>query len=144
MKKRWFRLCSLVLTIALLANMLPLSVFAQQNQDSTTLQTITEPTELIGATASQISGAVVTQGNIIEEHIAGRTEFSKSFLLDNGTSLAVIYDSAVHFEKEGQWVEIDNTLKTGTNGGITNTAGVWDVVFPQRISKQINRIPPSI
>ena len=109
MKKLWFRLCSLVLTITLLANMLPLSVFAQQNQDSTTLQTATEPMELIDATASQTSGAVATQGNIIEENIAGRTEFSKSFLLDNGTSLAVIYDSAVHFEEEGQWVEIDNT-----------------------------------
>jgi hypothetical protein len=53
--------------------------------------------------------------------------------------MAVVYNDPVHYEQDGQWVEIDNTLKAQLNGTYTNTAGVWDVSFPNQLT-QNNRI----
>lgn len=46
-----------------------------------------------------------------------REEFVKHFELPDGTGAAVVYDSPVHYEKDGTWVEIDNTLVSATKMG---------------------------
>ena len=137
MKKRWLKLCSLVLVIVMTVNSLPMNVFAEQYQSSkSTPQETTTAAEQL----EEQSAADHVDARITEECIDGRTEYSKEFLLDNGTHLAVVYDSAVHYEKDGNWEEIDNTLQVKPNGTITNKAGVWDVAFPQQIdgSSQIS------
>ncbi len=48
--------------------------------------------------------------------------------------MAAVYPDPVHYEVEGSWEEIDNTLKTNLDGTYTNTAGVWDVRFPQQLT----------
>ena len=123
MSKVWLRICSLVLVIVMTVNMLPLNVFAEQSQsiNSTSIST-------------NASNKENSDASIVEEYTDNRTEFSKEFLLDNGLSLAVVYNSAVHYMKNGQWEEIDNTLQTNTSGKFTNKAGIWDVAFPQQIS----------
>ena len=133
MKKLWCRICSMVLAICITANLLPLTVWADQVNETDSQLTVTEETELLSDRTS-------TQAKIVDEVIENRTEFTKEFLLDSGLSLAVVYDSAVHYEKDGQWEEIDNTLKSNLSGTYTNTAGVWDVSFPKQMSanKQIS------
>ena len=130
MKKQWFRLCCLILVIVMTVNSLPLTVFAEEYQSSKTTpqetSTVTEQPEQLSVDYSDVQ--------IVEENIDNRTEFSKEFLLDNGVSLAVLYDSAVHYEKDGKWEEIDNTLQTKSNGTLTNKAGIWDVTFPQQLN----------
>lgn len=52
-----------------------------------------------------------------KEMIVLREEFVKHFELPDGTGAAVVYDSPVHYEKDGAWVEIDNTLVGATKMG---------------------------
>ena len=139
MKNWWHRICCLVLVIAMMVSFLPLNALAEQNQgDDSSVSTSLDVTE---PETHQYES--YEKSKIVNEHIDGRTEFSKEFLLDSGISMSVVYGSPVHYEKDGKWEEIDNTLKVNSNNTINNTAGVWDVRFPQRISStnqiQINK-----
>ena len=105
--------------------MLPLSVFAAETNPISTTEPIIDAPEATDDT------------HVIAELSEKRTEYTKEFRLSNGLHMAVVYANPVHYEKDGQWAEIDNTLKTsgtGTDAVLTNTAGVWDVRFPQQLS----------
>ncbi|MBQ4600276.1 MAG: hypothetical protein IJB17_01435, partial [Oscillospiraceae bacterium] len=120
MYKQSLRLLSLFLTVVMLFNMLPAAAWAAEADRgsvvSASAQTGSEPAE------------------IVEELPGKRTEYSKEFRLSNGLHMAAIYNDPVHYEENGQWKDIDNTLKL-SGGGYTNTAGVWEVSFPQQLSK---------
>ena len=117
MFNRAIKFICLILVSALLFNMLPAQALALQSTESTQQAMLQEqPLE------------------ILAEVEAKRTEYSKEFVLSNGLHMAQLYGNAVHYEEDGQWLEIDNTLKTtglGLNGKITNTQGPWQVSFPQ-------------
>ena len=121
MLKSFLRICSVLLVIVMVANTLPLQVFAEELQK--------EPANALA------TDTVPTKNQIMEENPEKRTEYSKEFLLNNGLFMAVVYPEAVHYQKDGQWEDIDNTLKLSTDGTYANTAGVWDVRFPQQLSK---------
>ena len=127
MKKRWLRLCSLILVIVMVANSLPLNVWAEQSQSSKTAATSNASKPESGSTVKPV------KAQVMQELVDKRTQYTKEFLLDNGLTMAVVYGSAVHYENDGEWKDIDNTLKTKADGTITNTAGVWEVSFPQQI-----------
>ena len=123
MKKQFFRICSTVLIIALLVNMLPMSIFAAEFRESLAAE---QEVALVAAEAAD--------AQIVTEIPSKRTQYSKEFLLSNGLHLAAVYPDAVHYEKDGSWAEIDNTLAL-KKGGYVNTAGVWNVSFPQQLSE---------
>jgi len=88
-------------------------------------------------TKDDLAEASMAEASIVEEIVEKRTQYSKEFLLSNGLCLAVVYPEAVHYEKNNTWEEIDNTLKavgSGSNGVLTNTAGAWQVTFPQQLT----------
>jgi len=125
--KRWFKLCSFLLVLAMTIQMLPTAVWSEES---------TKDTGSNGMVSS--SPAVQTEktaANVLYEIAEDRTEYSKSFRLSNGTTVAAVYADPVHYEKDGTWQDIDNTLKTTTDGKFTNTAGAWSVALPQSISK---------
>ena len=126
MKNRFLKLCSMFLVLVLLVNMLPLQVFAQQLNTGKEEQSVTE---VLPAETETSSDRIVT------ELVHKRTEYSKEFLLESGLHVATVYPEAVHYATEEGWEEIDNTLVTKTDGTLTNTAGVWDVSFPQQLSR---------
>ena len=126
MYSKLFRICSFLLVIVLLVNMLPASVLAEELQAA--------QTEKLQAVQQES-----TKTQIVEEVTNNRTQYSKEFMLSSGMHMAVLYPEAVHFEKDGQWEEIDNTLKaavTTKGSSYTNTAGVWQVTFPQSMTKE--------
>ena len=123
MENKFLNLISVILVAVLLINMLPMSIFAEEFRES-----LTEKPEKLEA-STDISGA-----EIIEELPEKRTEYTKEFLLSNGLHLAAVYSNAVHYQENGNWQEIDNTLITKTDGKYTNTAGVWNVSFPQQLT----------
>ncbi len=123
MKTRFFRLCSILLVMVLLVNMLPMSVFAEEYRESLSV------TPEISTENVDTSDA-----RIVEEIVDKRTEYSKEFLLSNGLHMAAVYADAVHYEKDSGWAEIDNTLTAKLDGTYTNTAGVWNVSFPQTLT----------
>ena len=45
-----------------------------------------------------------------EEIVTRRTETAKHFRMPDGTVLAADYPLPVHYEQDGHWVDIDNTL----------------------------------
>ena len=123
MYKSILRLLSVLLVLVMLVNMLPVSAFAA--------------TAETGSETTSATQEVAKEASIVAELSEKRTEYSKEFRLSNGLHMAVVYAEPVHFEKDGAWAEIDNTLKsvgTGAKAVLTNTAGVWDVQFPQQIS----------
>ena len=111
LKKLLYRLLSTILVLVMLAQMLPAEVLAasvgQQEQP----------------------GLSEVQPQVVAEVVSGRSRYSKEFKLSNGLHLAVLYPEPVHYEADGQWVEIDTTLKrSGT--AYTTTAGDWQVSLP--------------
>ena len=130
MFKRFIRILSFVLIISLLWNMLPVSVLGAE----------------LRAAQDEADTPVALESGIIEETeqpediiIIGeltdrRTENIKEYLLSNGNTLAAVYGTPVHYQKDGQWKDIDNTLTAKADGTYVNTAGAWDVSFPQTLS----------
>ena len=129
MKKQWFKLCSLLLVMTLVVNMLPMSVWAEGSSDKASSNaglsspSVVQPEDQI------------TEVQVLGEEISKRTEYSKDFLLSNGNHVVAVYADPIHYEKDGSWREIDNTLKVSKEGAYINTAGDWSVVLPQSISK---------
>ena len=123
MKSKFLRLCSMVLVLVMLINMLPMSSFAEEYRES-----------LAAAPEETVETVDTSDAQIVEEIIENRTEFSKEFLLGNGLHMAAVYPDAVHYETDDGWAEIDNTLVAKLDGTYTNTAGVWEVRFPQQLT----------
>ena len=75
---------------------------------------------------------------IVEEDLSKRGETEKHFINTDGSYTAMSYNEAVHFEKDGEWSEIDNTLerRTDENGNtvIENKNGPVEVTFNENPS----------
>ena len=111
MKMRFLRLCSIALILALLINLLPAQAIARNLDEirmaDTSGQTLSEEN------ASEES--VASSAKIIAEIPEKRTAFTKDYKLSNGLHMSVVYPEVVHYEDNGQWKEIDNTLKISPN-----------------------------
>lgn len=118
MFKRFLQCISTLLVLVLLVNMLPVQAFATLQLDSTE-QVEIKPMEPISSKAT-----------IVQEISDKRSEYIKEFLLSNGLHMSTVYAEPVHYEKDGKWEDIDNTL-TLSSGAYKNTAGPWEVSFPQ-------------
>ena len=122
MGKYLTKLCSVILTLVMVFNILPHQVLA----NSLTTE------EMDFSAASDTADL-----KVVEEVTENRTEFSKEFKMSNGLHMATVYGTAIHYEKNGSWEEIDNTLiatVSGEDSVYTNTAGVWDIAFPDQLS----------
>ena len=51
---------------------------------------------------------------VLGEDTSLREEFTKQYTLENGAKMAVVYPSAVHYEENGAWQDIDNRLNETT------------------------------
>ena len=113
------RFLSIVLVLAMLIQILPMQSFALSTSEN-------------AATSTESVDA-----HVVAEIPEKRTAFSKEFKMSNGLHMAAVYPDAVHYEDNGQWRDIDNTLKSSQKNGMSryiNTAGIWDVSFPQQLS----------
>ena len=105
--KQILRGISILLVLVLVFHMLPMQIFAEQLQmDETATQT------------DAVKEAVAEPAHILGEVSEKRTEYSKEFLLSNGLHMAVLYPNAVHYQKDGQWAQIDNTLTAHADGTV--------------------------
>ena len=94
------RLLSLVLTIVMLVQLVPMPALADTGSTSAAVELSEEqpPTTIVGE----------------EEDL--RTEAVKHFRLSDGSYIAVSYGMPVHYQEEdGSWEDIDNTLTVETN-----------------------------
>ena len=76
---------------------------------------------------------------IMSEDADRKDLYTKDFLLEDMTRLLVVYPDAVHFQKDGKWIDIDNTLelardeKTG-NPIYKNRANSVEITLPEALS----------
>ena len=98
---------------------------------------------IIGATVSadSLNSVVLQEGYepvIVEEDIDLRGAYEKHFIMSDGSTMAVLYNEPVHYEEDGQWFEIDNTLVETKGGGrIANVKGLENVSFSQEPSQEL-------
>ena len=97
---------------------------------------------VIGATVSaEVLNPIASQDGsepvIVEEDIALRGTYEKHFIMSDGSSMAVAYNEPVHYEEDGQWFEIDNTLVETKGGRIANLKGLENVSFSQEPSQEL-------
>ena len=107
------KLLSLLLTVAIVLQLLPASVFATgENEETRTLE------ELLLADAGSLAVAEESTVDILFEEVALREENIKHFRMTDGSYKAVIYDTPVHYlDENGIWQEYDNTLHTVSRSG---------------------------
>ena len=119
------------LAIALSLTLIPAQVLAIEiDQRKESLQI--ERAEAASAEPAQ-------DAEIVSEIPSGRDAYQKEFLLSNGQRMLAVYPTAVHYQENGQWEEIDNTLRAERQNGSTvyrNTAGAWDVALPAQMDAQ--------
>ena len=135
MTNRWLKMLSSFLCLVLIYNLLPLQVLASGVDDALQVQSSALPDD--GSSGSAVTYERLDTLTIVEEDTSRRGEYYKEFVLNYGLRLAAVYADPVHYEDAGQWKDIDNTLKATSAKGIagyTNTAGVWQVYFPQQLS----------
>ena len=154
MKGIWRKLTSLFLALILTLQMLPVQALAAEANSIPGEKAGLALVDTRLAESESVEGAEIAKPSEVEEPqiVAeipeGRDEFQKEFRLSNGMNMISIYGSAVHYEEDGEWKEIDNTLQPVSATGevlsgklalksaaaYTNTAGMWGVKLPATLS----------
>ncbi|MBR3750430.1 MAG: RICIN domain-containing protein [Clostridia bacterium] len=96
-------------------------------------------TAMLLALMPAISFANETDQNskiIISEDTSLRSEFSKHFLMSDGSYMAIAYPEAVHEKIDGEWQEIDNTLSIAA-GTYTSASESFPVSFSSANNEQM-------
>ena len=120
MKSRWIKLCSILLVLTMLINMLPVHALALDSEDrgSASVQGDTESHTV----------------QIIGEVEGLREEGIKHFRLSDGSFVAVSYGLPVHFQNSGgQWIDIDNRLSLAAGAYRTANANA-PAAFPSTLA----------
>ncbi|MFA6801006.1 MAG: RHS repeat-associated core domain-containing protein [Acholeplasmataceae bacterium] len=74
---------------------------------------------------------------IVGEDQTKRTENEKHFLKEDGSFEVVLYNGAVHYKKDNEWLDIDNSISYNSKTKMyENTANKYNLKFPKDISKQ--------
>ncbi len=73
---------------------------------------------------------------IVGEDEARRDEYTKHFIMSDGSRRAVRYSQAVHYRENGKWTDIDNTLEYDSkNDEYTNKSNSFNVKFKENFSE---------
>ncbi len=127
--KKVIKSIALVMSFILVIYFLPLhgmTVLAETSPDVT-------------ATSAEMVSEATTPSILCEDESL-REENVKRFLMSNHTYRAVVYSTPVHYQKDGKWVDIDNTLTAQAassdedfSGQIT-TDGPFKVKFANNVN----------
>ena len=103
------RMLAFILVIVMMLEMGPMQVFATGSGANTEYADTIASEETAPAEDAKIPEVY------IEGEVTGlRSEYEKHYRLTDGSFMAVQYQVPVHYEDEGQWVDIDNTLEAVT------------------------------
>ena len=115
MSKPFSRWISLFLVLVLCFQLMPVNALAAGQAGGEPPKEI-EYDELTGEEEKESVSQRVLEDKlaIVQEDAELREEYTKQFFLDNQQTMAVVYPYSVHYEENGQWVDIDNRLKEET------------------------------
>lgn len=147
----------LFLSVVFLFQLLPETALAADGDASYTNESF-QPVDMSDAVAAD-------EIAVLGEDTSLREEFTKQYTLENGAKMAVVYPSAVHYEENGAWQDIDNRLNETTasytvaahagvptgavvseeqGGGITDAAGTASVDAALDYSETLDITEPAL
>ena len=103
MRKRFKQTLSMLLVFALLIQVIPFQALAVSDDPIL-------PTTEDGTPIPIENDARAEDAYIVGEVDDARGEYEKHFRLSDGSFVAAEYDFPVHYQQDGEWVDIDNTL----------------------------------
>ena len=146
MSTLWNKLWCVILSLAILVNLLLVSalaadapmeqVVAQHWVEASPVETTENVTQPLVTESAEEAQAV-----IVREDISLREEFTKHFEMSDGSYTATVYNEPVHQLVDGAWVEVDNTLMLFTSAKGTakyqTVNGLTDVSFAQSFGNEL-------
>ena len=132
------------LTLLLVFEIIPMQVVAESADK---IKTVTESNKKSKKEDAQNPGDKVLDENnnvkILCEDNTKREEYVKHFRMSDGTYQAVMYEMPVHIEKDGEWIDYNNTLsevasddsklvKNPLNKDLINNFGDYTVRFSKK------------
>lgn len=129
---------SSLLAILLAFELIPVQAYATDSSYDQTEETAVYDCPDGYFSFDENDAVVSDKPSLTEEITDRRDEFQKEFMMENGMRLAAIYPMAVHFEREGKWEEIDNTLYSDNfeeEKVFRNKNGIWNVYLPTEIGE---------
>jgi len=124
--KKSIKQISVMLVIAILFTVIPQGaiVFGEEIEEA--------------STQVQAQETVAAEPEIVGEDITRRDIYTKHFRMSDGTVMAAQYSEPVHYEKDGQLLDIDNTLKDSIDRSgkavSVNTANGYRVEYQKNAS----------
>ena len=103
MKKRFRKLIAVVLSVLMAAGVVPLTASAEAAPAAEEPQSNHSNVYVPGEQSTEPAPILTEVPELREENV-------KHFRLEDGTYLAAQYEQPVHYEDNGEWKDIDNTL----------------------------------
>ena len=133
LKRPHLSLCAIVLALLMLVQAAPLQSLAE----SMSSEPISSESIVTRASTEASDDEPVKLGSaqteIVREIEESREESVKRFLMSDGTFLAAQYASPVHYQDNGQWKDIDNTLSEAAADDSEDEDGYQSVDNPFQV-----------
>ena len=128
--KVFAKVIAMVMTVLLVFQIIP----------STLVSGVAKDIEAVKRMAEAVPITEVSQppAEIMEETEEKKDAFTKTFTREDGTMVDIISSEPVHFYKDGEWKDIDNTLVNRTVDGkavLQNKSNNFTATLPQKIEK---------
>lgn len=128
--KVFAKVIALVMTVLLVFQIIP----------STLVSGVAKDIESVKRMAEAVPITEVSQppAEIMEETEEKKDAFTKTFTREDGTMVDIISSEPVHYYKDGEWKDIDNTLVSRTVEGkavLQNKANDFTTTLPQKLDK---------
>lgn len=142
MKRKILKLLSLILAVIMTVQLIPQSVFsaaAQGISDTLEEETIIYENE---ESENETADEQEKELTVIGEDKSRREANVKHYIMNDGSMMAVSYSQDVHYEENGEWIDIDNTLSeedakdSEDYDGYSNTANSFSVKFAKKADKK--------
>ncbi|MBR5796372.1 MAG: hypothetical protein IKY26_09530, partial [Erysipelotrichaceae bacterium] len=130
------------LCIAMSVSILYQPVYALENNTTSTVNTSSEDFEKDYVNVFDNQYDSLNEEDIDYEDESLREEYVKHFVMNDGTTQAVVYETQVHeLDENGVYQEINNTLVDNDNNELENTKNdKWKVKFSKEAKKTLVHI----
>ena len=112
MKKMLQRVISILLTLVMILQVFPATIFATEDESTISDDIVFDNAQSLTAVEDLAAGDDLQNAEVLFEETSLREENVKHFRLNDGTYMAVQYDTPVHYrDHHGNWADFDNTLQ---------------------------------
>ena len=140
MKHKMLKLLSLILAVIMTVQLIPQSVFSAAAQSIS--EALEEETIINENDGQEIETEAEKELMVIGEDKSRREANVKHYIMSDGSMMAVSYSQDVHYEENGEWIDIDNSLSeedakdSEDYDGYSNQANSFNVKFAKKAEEK--------